>query len=101
MDTKVMFSSNNDLWETTQTFFDELDKEFHFDLDACATHDNHKCEKYFTEEENGLVQDWGGENSVLQPALLQKGKPGCVGQEMFRGVTETRYNLRYVDSCKN
>ena len=33
MITKGMFSSNTDLWATPQDFFDELDKEFHFNLD--------------------------------------------------------------------
>ena len=60
MNTKGIFSSNSDEWATPQAFFDELNKEFNFDLDACATHENHKCEHYFTKEENGLLQTWGG-----------------------------------------
>lgn len=60
MNTKTLFSSKTDKWETPQTFFDELNREFDFNLDPCADETNHKCEKYFTEEENGLLQDWGG-----------------------------------------
>ena len=60
MNTKALFSSKTDKWETPQTFFDELNREFDFNLDPCADETNHKCEKYFTEEENGLLQDWGG-----------------------------------------
>lgn len=61
----ALFSSKSDEWETPQQIFDELNREFHFTLDPCATDDNHKCEIYFTTKENGLVQKWGGANSVL------------------------------------
>ena len=50
MNTDVMFSSKNDLWETPQTFFDELNQEFGFTLDACAVPDNAKCERFYTPE---------------------------------------------------
>ena len=30
----VLFSHKTDLWETPQDFFDRLDDEFHFNLDA-------------------------------------------------------------------
>lgn len=56
----VMYSSKTDQWATPEDFFEELDKEFHFDLDPCADETNHKCEHYFTKEQNGLKQDWGG-----------------------------------------
>lgn len=56
----VMYSSKSDEWETPQQFYDELDKEFNFNLDVCATDDNHKCQEYFTQEDNGLEKSWGG-----------------------------------------
>lgn len=56
---KVLFSSNSDEWETPQSLFDELNKEFNFTLDPCATKENAKCVTYFTKEDNGLIQDWG------------------------------------------
>lgn len=60
MITKGMLSSNTDLWETPQDFFDKLNKEFHFDLDVCALPENAKCEKYFTPEQDGLSKEWHG-----------------------------------------
>lgn len=39
---KSMFTSDKKFWETPQQFFDELDREFHFTLDAAASHENHK-----------------------------------------------------------
>ena len=35
-------------WETPPDFFKALDDEFHFTLDAAASHDNHLCERYCT-----------------------------------------------------
>ena len=55
-----MMSSNSGEWETPQAFFDELNKEFGFTLDVCATQENAKCERYFTREEDGLKQAWSG-----------------------------------------
>lgn len=50
----------SDEYMTPQDLYEDLDKEFHFDLDPCSTHENAKCEKHYTVEENGLNQDWGG-----------------------------------------
>jgi len=58
---EVLFSHKSDLWSTPQKLFDELDAEFHFTLDPCADESNHKCDKYFTEKDDGLKQDWTGE----------------------------------------
>jgi phage N-6-adenine-methyltransferase len=60
MNTEVMFSSKTDMWETPQDFFDQLDAEFHFETDVCATDENAKCERYFTPEMDGLKQEWTG-----------------------------------------
>lgn len=61
------FSSKSNEWATPQEFFDELDKEFHFTLDPCSTHENCKCKKHYTIEENGLEQNWGGEIVFCNP----------------------------------
>ena len=58
--TKGLFSSTTDLWATPQAFFDQLNAEFHFTLDPCATPENAKCRKFFTIEDDGLRQSWGG-----------------------------------------
>lgn len=60
MNADVLFSSKTGLWETPQEFFDELDAEFHFDLDVCALPENAKCARYFTPEDDGLSQPWNG-----------------------------------------
>ena len=60
MITSGLFTSNTDQWATPQDFFDELNNEFHFDLDVCADDTNHKCDKYYTKEQDGLAQKWSG-----------------------------------------
>lgn len=64
MNTDVMFSSATDEWATPQDLFDELDTEFHFELDVCANESNHKCEKYYTKEQNGLLMPWVADDAI-------------------------------------
>lgn len=61
----VMYSSKSDDWATPQDFFDELNKEFDFTLDPCADDKNHKCEKYFTKEQDGLSKSWGSNERIF------------------------------------
>ena len=63
----ALLSSKSNEWETPIEFFKELDEEFHFTLDPCSTHENAKCEKHFTIEENGLAQSWKGETVFCNP----------------------------------
>jgi phage N-6-adenine-methyltransferase len=56
----IYFSSKTDMWETPQALFDELNKEFGFEVDVCAVKENAKCDKYFTPEDDGLAQQWRG-----------------------------------------
>ena len=62
-----MFTSNTSEWATPQAFFDELNKEFTFTLDPCATADNAKCGRYFTKEVDGLKQSWQGKTVIYNP----------------------------------
>lgn len=67
MNTQVHFSSKSEEWATPQKVFDELNEEFHFTLDPCATAENAKCAKFFTKEDNGLEQSWDGEVVFCNP----------------------------------
>jgi len=58
MNTEVMFSKKSDEWSTPQHIFDELDKEFQFDIDVAATKENSKCAFYITKETNALEYSW-------------------------------------------
>ena len=63
----VVFSRKSDEWETPLDFYETLNKEFDFNLDPCATHENHKTEMYFTLEDDGLSKNWGGYNVFCNP----------------------------------
>ena len=56
----TLFSHKSDEWETPQWLFDLYNAIYHFDLDACATPQNAKCQKYYTKEDNGLECEWEG-----------------------------------------
>ncbi len=63
----VALSSKTDQWETPQDLFDTLDKKFNFNLDPCADLSNFKCDKYFTEQIDGLKQSWAGHTVFMNP----------------------------------
>jgi phage N-6-adenine-methyltransferase len=60
MNNDLMFSSKTCEWATPQSFFNKLTEVFNFEIDLCASKQNAKCNKFYTEEDNGLAQDWLG-----------------------------------------
>lgn len=75
MNTNTLYLHNSDEWETPQDLFDDYDAMFDFDLDVCATPENAKCEKFFTKEDDGLTQKWGGLYGAIR--LTLKSQSGC------------------------
>lgn len=67
MNTDPHFSSKTPEWATPQDFFDELNREFKFTLDPCATKKNAKCKKFYTEKDDGLSKSWKGERVFMNP----------------------------------
>lgn len=55
-----MMSSDLHDWATPEAFFDDVNAEFGFTLDACASDWNAKCERYFSIADDGLSQRWDG-----------------------------------------
>lgn len=58
---------DTDQWGTPGHIYKPLNSLFQFNLDPCCTEENFKCEKYFTEKENGLIQTWGGYSVFVNP----------------------------------
>jgi len=54
-------------WATPPEIFEPLDAEFHFTIDPCATPASAKCARFWTEADNGLLQDWRGERVFMNP----------------------------------
>ena len=103
MNTAVMFSNKTDMWETPKWLFDELDKEFHFDLDVCAIPENAKCEQYFTPETDGLSQEWNGTVWCNPPYGREIGKwvkkaaqSNCTVVMLLPARTDTKWFHDYI-----
>lgn len=62
----VHYSSESVEWATPQDLFDQLDAEFGFRLDVCATPENAKCVRFFSLAEDGLSEAWEG-NCWMNP----------------------------------
>ena len=69
---KILFSSNKEDWETPQDLFNELNKEFNFTVDVASSEENYKCNRYYTEKENGLKQNWDNEIVWCNPPYGRK-----------------------------
>lgn len=63
----VHFSSASSEWETPRGFFIAQNAVHNFTLDPCCTHENTKCFKHYTQEEDGLKQDWSKDRVWLNP----------------------------------
>lgn len=64
----ALLSSKKMDYCTPKEFFAELDKEFHFTLDAAATEASAKCAAFYTPETDGLTKPWniaGGGGAVF------------------------------------
>ncbi len=66
--TNGLKTSNSMEWETPLSLFNDLNDRFGpFTLDPCATPENAKCMVFYTKEEDGLKQNWEGENVFMNP----------------------------------
>lgn len=70
----IHFSNFSTQWETPRNLFDKLDTIHKFELDVCASHENAKCGKYFTKEQDGLKQNWKGSCWMNPPYGREIGK---------------------------
>lgn len=91
MNTKLMFSSESNEWETPQDFFERLNKEFYFTLDVAASDENAKCAKYFTKEDDGLSKDWNSEVCWMNPPYGRE-----IGKWIEKAFNEARKGATVV-----
>jgi phage N-6-adenine-methyltransferase len=106
---EALLSSKKMYWCTPQSFFDELDREFHFVLDAAATDKTAKCADYFTPETDGLMQSWERNGAVfcnppygreiskwVQKAYEESLRHGTVIVLLIPARTDTSYFHDYI-----
>ncbi len=103
---KGLFMSTTDLWETPQSFFDKLNEEFHFNLDACALPENAKCPNYYHPAQDGLSKPWEGTVWCNPPYGRQIGRwvekaaksaeEGATVVMLLPARTDTKWFHRYI-----
>lgn len=103
---KGLFTSNSNEWATPQKLFDELNSEFNFNLDVCATSENTKCMDYFTKEDDGLNKEWHGTCFMNPPYSTEISKwvkkayeealKGNLVVGLLPARTDTRWYWNYV-----
>ena len=75
-------------WATPHDLFNELDAEFHFTLDPCASAENAKCAKFYTREDDGLAQSWAGERVFMNAPY---------GREASNWVAKAYFESQYAE----
>lgn len=83
------FTSIRNDWETPDDLFAPLEDEFLFEIDVCATDNNTKCVTFYSEEENGLLQDWSIWRSCWMNPPFNNNKEWVIKayNESLKGVT--------------
>jgi phage N-6-adenine-methyltransferase len=88
---KVHYSSEKSDWETPQDLFDELNREFNFTLDVCADHENAKCDRYITKDDDTLVQSWLDKSCWMNPPYGRE-----IGKFIKKAYEESRRGCTVV-----
>ena len=110
----ALYSSRSEEWATPQWFFDKLNEEFRFDLDAAASAENAKCSRYLSKDgdwlhPDGLVAYWHKYGKVIfcnPPYGREIGKwfdvarmaveRGCTVVMLAHARTDTRWWHKHV-----
>jgi site-specific DNA-methyltransferase (adenine-specific) len=83
--TKLIHKTGGDCsWRTPEFIFNYYNEIYQFQLDAAADDENALCVRYYTEEQNALIQEWSNSNFLnppFSPNSLQK-------QFIHKAVTE-------------
>ncbi len=108
---KAAMTSNRDDWETPADLYSKLDTVHHYTLDPCCTHENAKCKKHYTREDDGLSKSWAGETVFCNPPYgrqIGDWVAKCAEESKHAKITllipartDTRYFHRYICNQPN
>jgi site-specific DNA-methyltransferase (adenine-specific) len=84
---KTLMSSNKDDWGTPLDLYEELNEEFNFDVDVCASHYNAKHTHYYTKADDALSLSWSNHVCWMNPPY-------------GRGITGKWFKKAYEESLK-
>jgi phage N-6-adenine-methyltransferase len=104
MNSGLMFSKASDDWSTPRVFFEALDAEFGFAVDAAASAENHKCPVWYGASLDALaLESWASvpEAIFLNPPYSQcrefiakaaeEARKGCTVVCLVPARTDTRW----------
>jgi phage N-6-adenine-methyltransferase len=96
------YNGNGRHWATPSEVFDPLHAEFGFTLDPCATAETAKCSTFYTEADNGLVQDWSVHRVFMNPpygrevsAWTRKARDEAVRGALVVGLLPASCDLKW------
>lgn len=102
-----MMQSGRQDWETPQWLFDQLNAEFHFIMDVCASAENAKCPAYFDEADDALQWPWIGSCWMNPPygkgldrwirKAYESSREGATVVCLVPAKTDTRWWHQYVE----
>ena len=101
--TDGLMKSNTIQWGTPKDLFDLLDREFHFNLDVCASDGMEMCKRYYNPETDGLKQDWT-ENDVcwMNPpygrSIIDWVKKAALSPSVTVGLLPARTDTKWYKS---
>jgi phage N-6-adenine-methyltransferase len=92
-------------WGTPQDLFNDLNEEFHFQLDACASKDIAKCPQFFSQQEDALIQRWSSSTFCNPPygvslkrwvqKAYDEARRGCTVVLLLPARTDVEWFHRY------
>ena len=108
---KVVFSHKSDEWETPHDLFDALNRELGpFLCDVAATSKNKKCAKFFTAEQDAILEVWAKNNWCNPPysrvkefcrKALYETKLGNTTVMLIPARTDTAFFHDYIYKRRN
>lgn len=59
-------------WRTPTWLYDELNKEFNFDIDVFASAENAKCKFFYDKEQNAFTRSWSAQTNIEDASTRRK-----------------------------
>lgn len=89
-----------DSYETPSWLFKWLDDEYNFDIDLCASDNNHKLPVYYTIDDSCINQDWSerGTMAFCNPPFSRGNKEKILATA-YKNMTENGVSSVFVIPC--
>ncbi len=95
-------NGGKDDWKTPFQLLQSLDNEFDFTIDLAADNTNRVCDRYYSEQDDALLQSWKGERAFCNPPFsrteqfLSKAGECDIAAFIVAARTQASYFLKQV-----